>query len=229
MLEGILDKRNEQQRRHVVRAVCVVLIDAKQQLVAIAHTHQLDVIRHELHLFGNGHQFMVALVEHIAQDFRQLDDSLLGPLTVDVDQRMDVVQRVHQEVRVQLVLQVLQLLLEVLFLKSGHLQLVTALLEVELDTEVGKEHQDKDNDGRQVVRTELERRPFAIGLAGRPLAVEHWRAVVVSHFRRTVVTAHHRRTVPLFHHGWTVTVYHLMTRTASLLANGVVAALIERE
>jgi len=46
---------------------------------------------------------------------------------------MDIVQRVHEEVRVDLVFQIFQLLLQILLLQPDELLLVVAMLEVVLD------------------------------------------------------------------------------------------------
>ena len=106
VLEGVLDERDEQQRGDGDARGVVGEVGAEAQLVGVAHTHKPGVVVHKLNLLGHRHALVVALVEHVAQDFRQLDDGLLRALRVDVDEGVDVVERVHQEVGIQLVLQV---------------------------------------------------------------------------------------------------------------------------
>ena len=76
------------------------------------------------------------------------------------------------------------------------------MTEVELNAEIGKEHQYEDDDGRQVVRTELEGRALAVGLVRRSLAVMHsWRTVAIK-LGWFVTTVHHRRRLlTTVHHG----------------------------
>ena len=64
---------------------------------------------------------------------------------------MDVVERVHQKVGVNLIFQILQLLLKVLFLEKGKLLLVSALPEIEFHAEVHAKHEDEDDEGDDVV------------------------------------------------------------------------------
>ena len=60
--------------------------------------------------------------------------------------------------RIDLIAQVLQLLLQVLFLKFVQPLLILALLEIQFDTHVHAQHHDEDETGHHVVLSEEERR-----------------------------------------------------------------------
>ena len=91
---------------------------------------------------------------------------MLGLLGVDIHEGMDVVERVHEEVRVDLVAQVFELVLEVLLLQLCHLLLVVALLEVELDAEVHAEHQEQDDARDDVVLADDDWRHLVVHVFG---------------------------------------------------------------
>ena len=44
---------------------------------------------------------MTAVVEHVAQQTAQIVDGLLGAVGVELDERVDVVERVEEEVGIQ--------------------------------------------------------------------------------------------------------------------------------
>ena len=126
-------------------------IDRNPDLIGIAQFHQRYVVTDEVELACNRHQFLIALIEHVAHHLRQLQYRVLGLLRVYVYECVDVVQRVHEEVRINLVAQILQLLFQILLLQPQQLFLVATRTEIELDAEVHAEHQYKDYDGYDVV------------------------------------------------------------------------------
>ena len=77
---------------------------------------------------------------------------------------MDVVERVHDEVRVDLVPQVVQLLLEALLLELGQVFLLFLTLETVFHAQVGTNHHDDNEKDRDVV---LVHRWMALGRAWR--------------------------------------------------------------
>ena len=64
---------------------------------------------------------IIALVEQVAHHPGHIHNAVLGLLGVNVHQRVDIVQRVHNEVRVDLVTQVVKLLLQTLLLELGQM------------------------------------------------------------------------------------------------------------
>lgn len=134
VLEGVLDEDDEEQWRNrdsVGQRAGVV--EANLDVVRIADAHQFDVVLEELDVAAERDDLASRVVEHVAHHLRELDDGILGALGVDVNQRVDVVERVHEEVRVNLVLEVVHLGLHVLALELLHLLLVANRLVHELD------------------------------------------------------------------------------------------------
>ena len=123
MLEGVLDGRDEEQRndRHVGHRVGQVDLDPGH-LVA-AQAHQVDVVAHEGHLAGQRHLLLARLIEGVAQQVAQLADALLGRVGIHLDEAADVVERIEEEVGVQLVPEPDQLRLGVLLRLRLALQL----------------------------------------------------------------------------------------------------------
>ena len=153
VFECILDEGDEHQRRDKLVWSFRGQVHRDFYLVGIAQSHQRDVVADEVELAVERNTVLVALVEHKAHHLRQFQYRVLGFLWVYVHQRMDVVQRVHEEVRVDLVLQIFQLLLQVLLLQGDELLLVATGLEVELDTEIHAEHQHQDDESDDFVLT----------------------------------------------------------------------------
>ena len=114
MLEGVLDERDEEQRSNLRVAVADVEAVVDLRAVVAAKAHQLDVVAHEVHLAADSHERLVRLVHRIAQQVAQLRDGVLRGVGIDLRQTGDVVERVEEEVWVDLVLQPCQLGLGVL-------------------------------------------------------------------------------------------------------------------
>ena len=105
-------------------------------LICIAQTHERNIIADEIELTGEGHAFLVALIEHVAHHLRQLQDGGFRLLGIDVNQCMDVVECIHEEMGVDLVFQILQLLFQILLLQSEQFLLIVARLEIVLHAQV---------------------------------------------------------------------------------------------
>ena len=103
VLEGVLDRRDEEQRRdaHFLGGQLPGGLDLRE-LVA-AQLHQVDIIVHEGHLALERDLVGVGVVEGVAERVAELADTLLRLVGVDLRQRGDVVERVEEEVRVELV------------------------------------------------------------------------------------------------------------------------------
>ena len=115
MLKGILDERDEKQRSDLELRVLALQasraganrlqLTVDYRFVVATQFHQRDIIAHEVHLTLNGHCFFVRLVHGIAQQVTQLGDGILGSIGVDLRQTGDIIQRIEEEVRINLVLQ----------------------------------------------------------------------------------------------------------------------------
>ena len=68
-------------------------------------SHQRDIVSHELHFSRQWHLWLVALVEGIAQQVGELSDGILCLVRVNLGKRRYVVERVEEEMRVELVLE----------------------------------------------------------------------------------------------------------------------------
>ena len=107
--DGVLDERLQDQRRHqdVHRGDVDAILDPQP----IAEVHLLDVeIRAQVFELLRELDFLDAdLAQRDAQQIAQPLDHQVGLFRIAMDQRRDRVQRVEQEVRMQLLLQRLQL------------------------------------------------------------------------------------------------------------------------
>ena len=97
---------------------------------------------------------MVGLIEDITHQLRQVDNALLGLLGVDVDKGMDVVEGVHEEVRMQLITELVEVLLEVYLLEVFHLTAGLDGTEVELNAQVGAYAQEEHHQRQDVAAHE---------------------------------------------------------------------------
>lgn len=91
-------------------------IDGRFHAIGQAQLHQFDVVADELNFLFERNVVLVVLVKHIAQHVAEAMHGELGFRPVDGNQRIDIVQRVEQEMGIQLALQVLQLGLRSLLL-----------------------------------------------------------------------------------------------------------------
>ena len=140
MLEGVLDEGDEQQRRYLALRHLAGQLHLDAHILRIAQLHQRNVMADEVQLARQRHTLFVALVEYEAHHLRQFDDGFLRLRRVDVDKSVDVVERIHEEVRIYLVAQVLQLLLQILTLQLDQPPTVVATAEINLDTKIHSEH-----------------------------------------------------------------------------------------
>ena len=216
MLEGVFHEGDKHQRGNFGIGHLGRYVRGDAYLVGIAQLHQMDIVHQEFHFAPHGHQMLVGLVEHIAHDSGEDEDGFLGPLGIDVYQRMDVVERVHVEMRINLILQISQLLTERTAFQLAHLLLVLQVLEVELHTEVHAEHEYHHHQLEKMRQSDTYRRPVVVvSVHHPPLSVTlHLPAVFRIEFVRTVdaVAMHPWRTVP---HAPRIAAHHLHSRTRS--------------
>ena len=109
MLEGILYQRDEDEGRDG-RAAVGRDVEARlhADVLRQADAHQFDVVAVEVHLLVQRDRLLLVLVEDVAEQAAQFLHGGLRLVRVEGDEGVDVVQRVQQEVRVQLAAQVLQ-------------------------------------------------------------------------------------------------------------------------
>ena len=112
VLDRVLDERLQQQVRHQRVERVGLDVEADDEAIGEARLLDLEVLCEEVEL-GLERDFLLAeLLERQAQQVAQPHQRPVGGLDVAVHQRRDRVQRVEQEVRVQLLLQRLELRLD---------------------------------------------------------------------------------------------------------------------
>ena len=147
VLECVLDEDDEQQRRNGdLLGQIAGRVDADVDGVGIADAHQSDIILQELDVAVERNPLAARIVKYITHHLRKLDHGALGILGIDVDQRVDVVERIHEEMRVDLVLEVIHFGLQVLLFQLLHLLLITDRLVHELDPRIGPGHEERQHD-----------------------------------------------------------------------------------
>ena len=163
VFEGVFDEDDQQQRRdRQLFGQVAGRLHADIHGVGVTNAHQFDVVFQELDVAVKRNDLAPRLVEHVTHHLRKLDHGVLGRLGVDVDQRVDVVERVHKEVRVDLVFQVIHFGLKVLALERLHLLFVAHRLVYQLDTRVGSGH--KESQHHVPVHLQIGERRFAVGV-----------------------------------------------------------------
>ena len=147
VLEGVFDEDDQQQRRYgdVVRQV-VRVVEPDIHVFGVADAHQFDVVLHELDVLLERNGLVPRFVEDVTHHLRQLDHGVLRIGGVDVDQRVDVVERVHEEMGVDLVFEIIHFGLEVLSFELLHGLLVAQRLVHHLDGGVGAGHEESQHD-----------------------------------------------------------------------------------
>ena len=130
-------------------------------------TDEVDLIRQR-------HPLLISLVEHKAHHLRQFQDRAFRLLRIDIHKGVDVVERIHEEVRIDLVTQVLQLLLQILVLQFGQALPVFKSTIKTFDAEVGAKHQDEHDDSQDILFPHDGRRGVF-----RPMITWGWHAVEI--------------------------------------------------
>jgi len=158
MLEGILYEGNKDERSYFSTAVrSDVYLCFHTDVGGETDAHQFDVVADEVHLLVQGDEVLLIVIQHMAQQSAQFLHGSLCLVGIEGDEGVDVVQRIEQEVRVELVAQVLQLGFRAAFLgfAAGGVHLRPAAAQLDGSAEAGGE-----NHGRDVAQDEY---PF-----GRP-------------------------------------------------------------
>ena len=110
MLEGILYEGNKDERSYFSTAVrSDVYLCFHTDVGGETDAHQFDVVADEVHLLVQGDEVLLIVIQHMAQQSAQFLHGSLCLVGIEGDEGVDVIQRIEQEVRVELVAQVLQL------------------------------------------------------------------------------------------------------------------------
>ena len=112
----------------------------------------------ELNLARERRELVVSLVQYIAHQLREFDYRSLGTLGVDVDKSVYVVERIHQEVRIDLILKVLQLPFEGVLLYLRYSLCSFLRPEVELHAEIHAHKQQSAEESHHLARSEHYKR-----------------------------------------------------------------------
>ena len=145
MLECVLDEDNRQQRWHLcILGQGALNIKLHIHIRRITNTHQLNVIFRELHLLLKVGLLLLRVVEHIAHHLREFDYDLLGRLGVNINHRMDVIERIHEEVGIDLILQIIHLRLQCVTLHGHHLLLGLNRAKDKFNRAVGTHHKQSE-------------------------------------------------------------------------------------
>lgn len=117
MLERILYKRNKYQRSNLRRAVRTnVETCFDGNIGGEADAHQCDVILDEIHFFAQCYEVLLIIVEYVTQKAAQFLYGNLRLVRIKGYEGIDVVQRIEQEMRIELIAQVLQFRFRTTFL-----------------------------------------------------------------------------------------------------------------
>lgn len=72
---------------------------------SIAQSHELYVVFEESHFLADGYHGVAGPIDAVAQQVAQLLNALLATVSINLTKTGNVVERVEEEVRVQLILQ----------------------------------------------------------------------------------------------------------------------------
>ena len=120
-----------------------------QLVAAEAHDFDVQIVVDEFHFLAQRHEG-IAAVEQAAQDVGQLDDQFARRIGIEAHQRRNRVQRIEQEVRIDLVLQRLH---------AGVQQQAFLLFQLDLDAhavpdlQFGSDHRDRRGVDQQLPPT----------------------------------------------------------------------------
>lgn len=115
MLEGILDEGGKDHGwHHYFCRHFLGHVDMYINLVAVTQFHQRNVHAQKFYFMLQGCQTVVSFVKCISHHSRQFHNRPFGSLLVNIDKSMYVVERVHEEMRIDLKAQLCQLLFQCL-------------------------------------------------------------------------------------------------------------------
>lgn len=158
MLERILNEGDEEKGRHQRFRKFRDGIIANVHILRIADPHEADIVVDGFSLAPEGNETPFAIIEDIAHHAGEENDGRFGLFGVDVDQSVDIIERVHEEVRIDLIFQILHLLLKIPTFQLGDAQAFVNTLERELDCDIGSEEKSHSEDcGQFAGNNEVDR------------------------------------------------------------------------
>lgn len=158
MLERILNEGDEEKGRHQRFRKFRDGIIANVHILRIADPHEADIVVDGFSLAPEGNETPFAIIEDIAHHAGEENDGSFGLFGVDVDQSVDIIERVHEEVRIDLIFQILHLLLKIPTFQLGDAQAFVNTLERELDCDIGSEEKSHGEDcGQFAGNNEVDR------------------------------------------------------------------------
>lgn len=158
MLESILNEGDEEKGRHQRFRKFRDGIIANVHILRIADPHEENIVVDGFSLAPEGNETPFAIIEDIAHHAGEENDGRFGLFGVDVDQSVDIIERIHEEVRIDLIFQILHLLLKIPTFQLGDAQAFVNTLERELDCDIGSEEKSHGEDcGQFAGNNEVDR------------------------------------------------------------------------
>ena len=109
MLKGVLDKRDEDQRGDFQCTGTRIEIYANIYTLGQTDTHERDIVADEIEFLLQGHERLLIVVQHMAQELTQFQYRILCLFSIEGYQGIDIVQCVEQEMWIKLILEILEL------------------------------------------------------------------------------------------------------------------------
>ena len=108
VFKSVFDQSDKQQRSDQHTFPIVRQIDLQLYISRQPQTHQLDITLHEIQFMIERYEFLIVFIQHMPQQPAQIMDGKLGPVRIDSDQGINIIEGIEQEMRVQLAFQILQ-------------------------------------------------------------------------------------------------------------------------
>ena len=109
MLECVLYQRNEDKRRNKRLTIRLnVELSSHPYIGRQADTHQFNIVADKIHFLAKRYIRLLIIIQYLSEKFAQLLHRLLCLVRVKCNQSIDIIQRIQQEVGIQLVAQVFQ-------------------------------------------------------------------------------------------------------------------------
>lgn len=161
VLERVFDEYDQQQGRdgHFIRDR-VRIVETDVDAAVVADAHQLDVVLDELDVFFERYGFAARFVENVPHHLGQFDNSAFRIFGIYVDQGVNIVERIHEEMGIDLVSQIIHFRLQVLTFELLHLLFVAQGAVQQFDTHVQTRHEESQQD--VPVDRQIGERRFAI-------------------------------------------------------------------
>ena len=109
VLERIFNQGNEKQRGNR-QSIIRIRLQTHMQIYLLRQpdAHQGNIIAYEIKFLTERHIGLLIVIQHMPEQLAQLLHRLLCLVAVERNQGIDIIQRIQQKVRIQLIFQVLQ-------------------------------------------------------------------------------------------------------------------------